>query len=107
MDITNANTFEELKIYESDINLMELIQFRACIKEENIKSPESMYSFIQENNIVATFANLNIILRIYLTLPISNARGERKIVFGTCQGKTLFEKHVRTGQIKCVCCNVH
>lgn len=36
-----------------------------------------MWSFIQENNIIATFPNLNIILRIYLTLPISNASGER------------------------------
>ncbi|ESN96798.1 hypothetical protein HELRODRAFT_92768 [Helobdella robusta] len=36
-----------------------------------------MWSFIQENNIIATFPNLNVILRIYLTLPVSNASGER------------------------------
>jgi len=43
----------------------------------NPVSPVSMWSFIQENNIIAIFPNLNIILRIYLTLPISNASGER------------------------------
>ncbi|ESO01990.1 hypothetical protein HELRODRAFT_65462 [Helobdella robusta] len=36
-----------------------------------------MWSFIQENNIIATFPNLNVILRIYLTLQVSNASGER------------------------------
>ncbi|ESO05720.1 hypothetical protein HELRODRAFT_77310 [Helobdella robusta] len=36
-----------------------------------------MWSFIQENNIIATFPNLNVILRIYLNLPVSNASGER------------------------------
>ena len=46
------------------------------IRKENINSPLSMWLFIQENNIIATFSNLNIILRIYLTLPISTASAE-------------------------------
>ena len=40
------------------------------ISKENIILLVSMWSFIQENNI-ATFSNLNIILRIYLSPPIS------------------------------------
>ena len=61
----NTTSFEDLKIYKTDVNMTELknelIQFRACIKHESIKSPESMYLFIQNNSIVATFPNLNTI----------------------------------------------
>lgn len=42
---------------------------RNCIKRESIKSPESKYSFTQNNGIVATFPNSNTISSIYLTLP--------------------------------------
>ena len=79
-DVSDSS-IEELKRYEEDLNLAELknevLQFKTFISKENIISPVSMWSLIQENNIIVTFPNLNIILRIYLTLPISNASGER------------------------------
>ena len=48
-----------------------------CAAKENIISPVSMRSSIQETNIIATYPNLNIILRISLTHPIFIASGER------------------------------
>ena len=79
-DVSDSS-IEELKCYEQDLNQAELenevLQFKIFISKENIILPVSMWSFIQENCIIATFRNLNIILRIYLTFPISNASGER------------------------------
>ena len=62
-------SIEELKCYEQDLNLAELknevIQLTTFISKENIISLTFMWSFIQDNNIIATFPNLNIILRIF------------------------------------------
>ena len=81
MSDVSDSSIEKLKCYEEDLKLPELknevLQFKTFTSKENIISPVSMWSFIQENNIIATFPNLNTILRIYLTLPISNASGER------------------------------
>ncbi|XP_023211789.1 uncharacterized protein LOC111614656 [Centruroides sculpturatus] len=97
----NDSSIEELKCYEQDLNLAELknevLQFKTFISKENM-SPVSMWSFIQENNIIATFLNLNIILRIYLTLPISNASGKRS--FSVPQNKKFFKIHIRPTKIK-------
>lgn len=42
---------------------------------KNLQTKLSVYE--KFNNISATFPNLNIFLRIYLALPIRNARDER------------------------------
>lgn len=75
-------SFEEIhKVYANDLNTTELIaeieQFRVCIRNADITSPEALLFFLHTNRIVATFPNIDIILRIYLTMPISNAGGER------------------------------
>ena len=62
-------SIEELKCYEQDLNLAEL--------KNDVIQLTPLWSFIQDNNIIATFPNLNTILSIYLILPISNASGER------------------------------
>ena len=95
-------SIEEIKCYKQELNLAELknevIQFKTFISKENIMSPTSTWLFIQENNIIATFPNLNTILRIYLTLPISNASGERS--FSVMARIFLFKIHLRSTKIK-------
>ncbi|KAB0803204.1 hypothetical protein PPYR_00174 [Photinus pyralis] len=70
------------KFYAKDINIMELPdeieQFKQLCKGNNVaKNPEDMLEFIINSNIVSTFCNIEILLRIYRSIPISNASGER------------------------------
>lgn len=62
---------------DSDILKNELTQFLFFCKEENVSGPNDMYSLISKFDLKSTFPNIEIILRIFLTVPISNASGER------------------------------
>ncbi|KAI4874293.1 hypothetical protein NFI96_004460 [Prochilodus magdalenae] len=48
----------------------------AKVSTEN-RQPMNLLSFIRERNLQHVFPNVDIALRIYLTLPVSNANGER------------------------------
>ena len=67
--------------YNNDIDIItfpdEIQQFKSIMKKNSVTSPSEMLQFIIKNNIISTFPNVEIILRIYLTLPLSNASGER------------------------------
>ncbi|CAH0560643.1 unnamed protein product [Brassicogethes aeneus] len=63
-----------------NVNLVdEIIQFKALCKSNDIssKDPQEMLKFLIDNNILSTFSNVEVLFRIYLTIPISNASGER------------------------------
>lgn len=48
-----------------------------CKSSNIVQNPEKMLEFLIETNTVSTFSNVEILLRIYLSIPISNASGER------------------------------
>ena len=54
----------------------ELDQFMILAKNENITNLFDMYQLVVRG-LQSTFPNVETILRIYLTIPISNASGER------------------------------
>ena len=62
---------------ESDFpdELEQFVHF-AKVSTEN-RQPMNLLSFIRERNLQHVFPNVDIALRIYLTLPVSNASGER------------------------------
>lgn len=68
------------EIYKNDINADyfqdEMRHFLSYAKEENISDPFSMYKHIN-NGLRSTFPNVETILKIFLTLPVNNASGER------------------------------
>lgn len=72
------NTLKET--YKDDINVDyfqdEIKHFLNYTKDENISDPFSMYKHIN-NGLRSTFPNVETILKIFLTLPVSNASGER------------------------------
>lgn len=55
----------------------ELIQFRDFIKNQENTTPQAFLLLIKNRDISSVFPNVNIALRIYLTLPVTNASGER------------------------------
>ena len=63
----------------------ELIQFSALLKtnlgacmDKKIKKDEvQMYKLIKENGLESAYPNVNIVLRIYLSLMVTNCSGER------------------------------
>ncbi|XP_067127187.1 zinc finger MYM-type protein 1-like [Centruroides vittatus] len=77
----SINTALLKKWYSGDIDTEELdeelLQFKLICKSQNLTLPSDMLQFIKSTKIVSTFPNTEILLRIYLTLPISNASGER------------------------------
>ena len=66
--------------YKNDIDCDmfedELAQFLVLAKNENVTNPIDMYQLVIRG-LQSTFPNVETILRIYLTIPISNASGER------------------------------
>jgi hypothetical protein len=54
----------------------ELLQFLRFTKQESVQTPSDIYKILTQG-LKATFPNVETILRIYLTIPISNATGER------------------------------
>ncbi|CAH0563142.1 unnamed protein product [Brassicogethes aeneus] len=54
----------------------EVIHFIKYAKEENVSDPVNMYKLLKDV-LQSTFPNVETILRIFLTMPICNASGER------------------------------
>lgn len=56
----------------------ECIEFKYFVENiENIVNVRDMLVFIREKHVITMFPNVEIALRIFLTLPITNASGER------------------------------
>lgn len=66
----------------------EIIQFKGlCLSNKSSNTtdnPESMLEFLLETITISIFPNVETLLRIYLTIPISHASGERS--FPTLKG---------------------
>jgi hypothetical protein len=66
-------------LYKDDIDVnqlkSELIQFLNLTEEEEIDRPLEMYKLLL-NGLRSTFRNTKRILKIFLTMPVSNASGE-------------------------------
>jgi hypothetical protein len=69
-----------MSAYKEDINCNlfrdQFRQFLIFAKKDNAKCPSEMYKLILRGS-QSTFPNVETILKIYLTIPISNASGER------------------------------
>jgi hypothetical protein len=69
-----------MSAYKEEINcnlfLDEVRQFLIFAKQDNAKCPSEMCKLIL-HGLQSTFPNVETILKIYLTIPISNASGER------------------------------
>lgn len=73
-----------VKTYNYDLEnefIEEIIQFRYFIQNEEFPSdiplPISYLKLIRKNKIQATFSNIEVALRIYLCLALTNSSGER------------------------------
>lgn len=87
VDNSDGNFKTSLKIieqyYSQDIDVIdlenELVQFKEMCKSSTniVQNPIKMLEFLIETNTVSTFSNVETLLRIYLSIPISNASGER------------------------------
>ncbi|XP_048514985.1 zinc finger MYM-type protein 1-like [Athalia rosae] len=83
LDLKKVGTLtRDLKeFYKSDIASEEfdeeVYQFLDLASKNDMRTPQDFYEFIIEEQISSTFPNVEIILRIYLTLPVSNATGDR------------------------------
>lgn len=76
--------------YSGDLEITlvaEMIQFAAFVRNQNLQKPVNeklnespeltMYKLLRSLNLSATFPNVEISLRIYLCMMVSNASGER------------------------------
>ncbi|XP_060836346.1 uncharacterized protein LOC132919011 [Rhopalosiphum padi] len=75
-----------VSIYSNDLESSlgnELIQFGSFVKiyietrKDNEQWEMFLYRIIEENNLQCTFPNIEVVLRIYLVLMVSNCSGER------------------------------
>lgn len=92
-----------VKIYEGDLDEClcdELVQFIAFMKEligqpgqDNYSelTEATMYTSLIQNNMKDTFPNTEVVLRIYLSLMVSNCSGERSF-----SKLNLIKNHLRT-----------
>lgn len=66
--------------YQNDIDIKyfkdKIVHFITFIKEENVVSPVDMYKLLIAG-LQSTFPNVEKIQKIFLTIPICNASGER------------------------------
>lgn len=67
--------------YPKDIDEESFVQecqhFKMYMKTEKITKTREIYSYIKENSLESTFPNLEVAMRIYLTLPVTNCTAER------------------------------
>lgn len=78
ISVKNIEHFYNMDVNVRDNLVDELIQFKELCKSNNISlDPQKMLKFLIDTNILSTFSNVEILLRLYLTIPISNASGER------------------------------
>ncbi|KAK6186835.1 hypothetical protein SNE40_006103 [Patella caerulea] len=70
-----------VKIYQNDLSpelSEEMVHFQALMKQTEKELTEaSMYEMIVDRNISDTFPNVAVLLRIYLSLMVTNCSGER------------------------------
>ncbi len=52
-------------------------QFKEFIRRKENKSPRALLQLIREKNLCSVFPNVDIAFRIYFTLPVTKASGER------------------------------
>ncbi|CAF1980839.1 unnamed protein product [Rotaria magnacalcarata] len=66
--------------YKNDIDIEyfkdEVLHFIKYVQEENVCNPVEMYRLLVDG-LQSTFPNVETILRIFLTMPVCNASGER------------------------------
>lgn len=55
----------------------EIGQFRQFLKEKEDTSGRSLLQFIRARKLQSVFPNVDIALRLFMTLPVTNASGER------------------------------
>ncbi|KAL5502781.1 hypothetical protein EMCRGX_G009603 [Ephydatia muelleri] len=93
LDTADSAEIEEatkklLQVYPGDLETclsMELIQFAEFIKlfidnaalESTVSKEQQFYKLLWEKEVRCTFPNVDVLLRIYLVLMISNCNGER------------------------------
>lgn len=78
VSIKNLEHFYNMDVDVNDDLVDELVQFKELCKSNNISmDPQKMLKFLIDTNTLSTFSNIEILLRLYLTIPISNASGER------------------------------
>lgn len=67
--------------YSNDICENDFVQechhFQMYMKAEKLKRIRDCYSYIKENSLTSTFPNLEVAIRVYLTLPVTNCSAER------------------------------
>lgn len=67
--------------YPQDIDgssfVNECLHFQSYMKLEDINKQRQFYSYIKTNHLESTFPNLEVALRVYLTLPVTNCTAER------------------------------
>lgn len=99
--LTNLHTLSTVEMRTASRNLVqtystdlqpeiedELVQFVSLCRHMTTDfSPSNMMRLLKEQQLQCAFPNVDIVLRIYLTLPVSNATGERSfsklgLVFG-------------------------
>lgn len=81
-DSVRTSLMEVVGFYEGDIDIGiidEWTQWSAFVKglEQQWPTPAEMLSVMVQSKIQSAFPNVFILLRIYLTLPVSNCTGER------------------------------
>lgn len=62
---------------DQDAFVNECLHFQAYMKLEKIKGLRECYVYIKSNGLESTFPNLEISLRIYLTIPVTSCSAER------------------------------
>lgn len=68
-----------IKIYENDLDasfIQECIHLKAHLQND-MKSPLEICKYLRDNCLKETFPNLDIALRIYLSIPVANSSSER------------------------------
>lgn len=68
------------KLFPEDISSdfpNECVHFKMYVELENFKNLPELYSYIKDNNLASTFPNLEIVIRMFLTLPVTNCTAER------------------------------
>jgi hypothetical protein len=69
------------EVYKNDIDGQDFAQecnhFKQYMVLENLSKIKEMYAYIKSNRLENTFPNLEVALRIFLTLPVTNCTAER------------------------------
>src|SRR5436190_720069 len=68
------------KCYLDDIDnefVNECSHFKMYVQLEDLKTIPDVYTYIKNNKLIMPFPNLEVALRIFLTLPVTNCTAER------------------------------